>query len=208
MFFSVSLLIVDLWRYCVRCIWAYYEVRCNPMHPLYGALPVSYVAMRVTRGALVAHRYTYEPQNLAAPKDLYLADPGTILLTLHSMVWDWRVSRAGPMLFHFPKPLDDFLSSVFFPFSSFYLYVGIVGLVSSNWYGLNQSLPDLHCRPLLLIIIIIHLRQNGGYWYRSVVFPIRGWNALGNGGYFSGPPTLETLLDGRAYETLCLLWEK
>ena len=29
------------------------------MHPLYGALPVPYVPGRVTRGALVAHRYTY-----------------------------------------------------------------------------------------------------------------------------------------------------
>ena len=31
------------------------------MHPLNGALPGLYVPMRVTRGALVAHRYTYAP---------------------------------------------------------------------------------------------------------------------------------------------------
>ena len=31
------------------------------MHPLYGALPVPYVPVRVTRGAVIAHRYTYEP---------------------------------------------------------------------------------------------------------------------------------------------------
>ena len=30
------------------------------MHPLCGALPVPYVPVRVTRGALIAHRYTYE----------------------------------------------------------------------------------------------------------------------------------------------------
>ena len=35
-----------------------FKIRCNPMHLLYGALPVPYVPMRVTRGALVAHRYT------------------------------------------------------------------------------------------------------------------------------------------------------
>ena len=29
------------------------------MHPLNGALPGSFVPARVTRGALVAHRYTY-----------------------------------------------------------------------------------------------------------------------------------------------------
>ena len=37
-----------------------YKIRCNPVHPLNGALPEPYVPVRVTRGALVAHRYTYE----------------------------------------------------------------------------------------------------------------------------------------------------
>ena len=31
------------------------------MHTLCGALPVPYVPVRVTRGALIAHRYTYAP---------------------------------------------------------------------------------------------------------------------------------------------------
>ena len=31
------------------------------MHPLYGALPVPFVPVRVTRGAVIAHRYTYAP---------------------------------------------------------------------------------------------------------------------------------------------------
>ena len=31
------------------------------MHPLCGALPVPYVPVRVTRGAVIAHRYTYAP---------------------------------------------------------------------------------------------------------------------------------------------------
>ena len=38
-----------------------YKIGCNPMHPLNGALPGLYVPVRVTRGALVAHRYTYAP---------------------------------------------------------------------------------------------------------------------------------------------------
>ena len=37
------------------------RIRCNPMHPLYGALPGSYVPVRITPDALVAHRYTYAP---------------------------------------------------------------------------------------------------------------------------------------------------
>ena len=35
--------------------------RCNQVHHLNGALPGTYVPTRVTRGALVAHRYTYAP---------------------------------------------------------------------------------------------------------------------------------------------------
>ena len=31
------------------------------MHPVYGAFPVPYVPVRVTRGAMIAHRYTYAP---------------------------------------------------------------------------------------------------------------------------------------------------
>ena len=31
------------------------------MNPLYGALPVPYVPVRVTRGAVIAHRYTNAP---------------------------------------------------------------------------------------------------------------------------------------------------
>ena len=38
-----------------------YKIRCNPKHQLCGALPVPYVPVRVTRGALIAHRYTYVP---------------------------------------------------------------------------------------------------------------------------------------------------
>ena len=38
-----------------------YKIMCNPVHPLNGALPGPYVPVRVTRGALVTHRYTYEP---------------------------------------------------------------------------------------------------------------------------------------------------
>ena len=38
-----------------------YKIRCNPIHPLYGAFPVPYVPVRVTRGAVIAYRFTYAP---------------------------------------------------------------------------------------------------------------------------------------------------
>ena len=39
---------------------------CNPVHPLNCALPEPYVPVQVTRGALVAHRYTYAPTRCRA----------------------------------------------------------------------------------------------------------------------------------------------
>ena len=40
----------------VKCM--LYKIRCNPVHPLNGALPGPLVPALVTRGALVAHGYT------------------------------------------------------------------------------------------------------------------------------------------------------
>ena len=48
-------------RRSVAMLCMLYKIRCNPMCPLCGALPVPYVPVRVTRGALIAHRYTYAP---------------------------------------------------------------------------------------------------------------------------------------------------
>ena len=65
--FSVTLLIVGSVAVLL------YKIRCNPMHPRYGALPGLYVPVLVTRGALVAHRYTYSIhilQNFAVSPDL------------------------------------------------------------------------------------------------------------------------------------------
>ena len=38
-----------------------YMIRCYPMYPLNGALPGPHVPVRVTRGALIAHRYICVP---------------------------------------------------------------------------------------------------------------------------------------------------
>ena len=38
-----------------------FKIKSNPMHSLSGALPLSYVPERVTRGALVAHRHSFAP---------------------------------------------------------------------------------------------------------------------------------------------------
>ena len=52
---SLTLLIV------VAVLCMLYKFRCNPMQPLNDALPGQCEPERVTRGAVVAHRYTYAP---------------------------------------------------------------------------------------------------------------------------------------------------
>ena len=64
---SVTLLIIDPWQYCViMCM--LYKIRCNPVHPLNGALPGPYVSVRVTRGHLIAHWYTYMRRLAVEPR--------------------------------------------------------------------------------------------------------------------------------------------
>ena len=46
-------------RRSVAILCMLYKIRCNPVHPLNGALPGPYVPVRVTCGALVAHWFTY-----------------------------------------------------------------------------------------------------------------------------------------------------
>ena len=48
-------------RRSVAVLCMLYKIKCNPMHHLHGALPLPFVSVRVTRDALVAHRYTYAP---------------------------------------------------------------------------------------------------------------------------------------------------
>ena len=50
-------------EFCMLC-----KIRCNPMHPLCGDLPVLYVAVRVTRGAVTAHRFTSAPPRCRTPQ--------------------------------------------------------------------------------------------------------------------------------------------
>ena len=53
-------------RRSVAVLCMLYRIRCNLVHPLYGALPVPYVL--VTRGTVIAHRYTYAPPRFRTSK--------------------------------------------------------------------------------------------------------------------------------------------
>ena len=98
-----------------------YKIRCNPMHPLNDALPGLYVPVRVTRGALVTHQYTYAPPRCRTSHycRTFVRFLVSLFNDLCSMVWDWRVSRAGPMLYYWSKLLYPYYCLLlFFPFSS------------------------------------------------------------------------------------------
>ena len=89
------------------------RVQMFPMHPLCGALPAPYVPVRVTRGDL--RLLAAEPHSIARLLFPSQCLSGTILVTLCSMVWDCRVSRAGPMHFYWPSYSLPFVSSTVFP---------------------------------------------------------------------------------------------
>ena len=117
---SVTLLIVDLLQFYVYCIRSG-VTQCARLMMLYldrmcqcglHAVPWSHICI-----------FMHHPlQNFAVPQDFCstLKCPfGTILLTPYSMVWDWRVSRPGPLLFHRPKLLYPYyILLLFFTLSS------------------------------------------------------------------------------------------
>ena len=95
-------------RRSVAVLCMLYKIRCNPMHPLYGALPVPYVPVRVTCGVVIAHRYTYAPPCCRTSQYRQIFIPLSVSLWNDLSVpmfdvWDWRVSRAGTMPFYWPR---------------------------------------------------------------------------------------------------------
>ena len=77
---------------------------------------------------LVAHRYTYAPPGCRTLQYRRNFIPLSVSLwndlanPVFDMVWDWRVSRAGPMLLYWPKLLYPYYGLLLsFPFSFFCL---------------------------------------------------------------------------------------
>ena len=109
MCFSVKFHIVDLWQYYVCCKRPG-ETRCTLFMFLYMS---SMCHCWVTRGALVAPRYTCAtPHSITSLFCRTFHSPQVslwnILLTPYSMVWDWRVLREGPIHNNFSKKLIPF----------------------------------------------------------------------------------------------------
>ena len=119
-------------RRSVAVLCMLYKIRCKhlmmlylDLDPLNDALLGLNYALPLPRRALVAHRYTFVLPHCRTSqhhRTLFRSQcsSGAILLTLYSMVWDWWISRAGPMLFYWPKVLYPCYSLLlFFPFPSF-----------------------------------------------------------------------------------------
>ena len=112
------------------------------------------------RDALVAHLNTHAPPRCSTSQYCRTLSPsqccsGMILLTLCSMVWDWRVSRAGSMPFYWPSCSLHFLSSPVFSFSSFLVRVIDVLLGSLDNRALVTLSQSCIAGIVLIIIIII-----------------------------------------------------
>ena len=96
-------------RRSVAVLCMLHKIRCNSMHPLYGALPVPYMCRCGLHALLLSHIGTL--MRLLAAEPLSIAGLlfsgqclcGTILVTPCSMVWDWRVSRARSMPLYWPS---------------------------------------------------------------------------------------------------------
>ena len=121
-------------RRSVAVLCMLYKIRCNLMHALYGTLPMPYVPVRVTSGALVAHRYNAPPRCRTLQYcRTFVPFAVSLWNDLDDPVFD-SVGLAGfkrrPMRFCWPSCSLLFVSSTVFPFSSFLLSVGIVELGS------------------------------------------------------------------------------
>ena len=129
------------------------------VHPLNDALPGPYVPVRVTRGALVAHRCTNAPLRCRSSQYTTPFIPLSVSLWnyLANPVFDGALlagfkSRAN--IFYWPKLLYSYYSLLLFLFFlsiGWYCGAGIFGLMG----GVHHSLSALHCRPFLIIIIKI-----------------------------------------------------
>ena len=122
-----------LW-YCSSFIYAstlihLHKNRRNPMHPLNCVLPGLYVPVRVTRGALIVHRYTY------APPRCRTSQYRKTFIQLSVSLWNDLITdsvfdgvglagfKSRPMLFYWLKLFYLFLSSIIF-FFLFFLPIG------------------------------------------------------------------------------------
>ena len=133
---SAALLIVDPWQYCACCIRSG-VTRCTLLMVLYPGriCQCGLLAVLWSHIGSIMRRIAAESRRTAGLLFSSQCPSGTILLTPYSMVWDWRVSRAGPMLSYCPMLLYPYFL-VFYYFSLSLL--SVYRLVLWGW-GLRSA---------------------------------------------------------------------
>ena len=132
----------DLWQCCVCCT-RYGATRSTHFVAVYLCLMCQsgLHAVLWSHIGLLLHLPAAEPRSsawLLFPSQ-YLS--GTIWLTPYLMVWDWRVSRTGPMPFCWPM-LSPFLSSTIFLYLLFLYRLVVWGWgLRTDRVSISLSLP-------------------------------------------------------------------
>ena len=97
---SVTLLIVDLLQFLVCCIKSgVSRCTCLMMRYLDHTCQCGLHAVPWSHIGILMHHLAAEPHSTAGLLFPSQCHTGAILLTTYSMVWDWWVSRVGPILF-------------------------------------------------------------------------------------------------------------
>ena len=122
---SATFLIVAPWQSCV-CFIRSGVTQCTLLMVIY-LDRMCQCGLRVVLWSHIGtlmHHLTAEPCSTAGLLFPSRCPSGMILLTAYLMVWDWRVSRAGPMLFYWPKMLCPFYNLLLFFFLLYFLSIG------------------------------------------------------------------------------------
>ena len=128
----MTLVIADLWQY-FACCQRSGVTRCTLLMVLYldSMCQCGILAVLLSHIGIFMRQLATEPHSIAGLLLTSRCPSGTILMTMYSIVWDWRVSRAGTMFFYWSNLLSPYYSLIlYFTFSSFCLLVVIVGLWS------------------------------------------------------------------------------
>ena len=163
---SETLLIVNLWQSCV-CFIRSGIIRCTLLMVLYldHMYQCGLHAVLWSHIGTLMHRLAVEPRCTAILLFPSLCPSGTILLNPYSIVWDYLVSRAGPMLLYWPKLLYPCYSLLlFFPFLflsiGWYCGAGVFGLIGCISLSLSLALPTFFNNNNKKTNVAIHFIQS------------------------------------------------
>ena len=154
-------------RRSVAALCMLYKIWCNPKHPLCGTLPVPYVPVRVTRGALIAHQYTF------APPRCRTSQYHRTFILLSVSLWNDLVDPVfeGVGLAGFKSRSNSFLlAQLLSPFCLKLFSLSLIffyRLVVWGWGLRTDRMSTPLSRPCITqsFLIIIIKRQASRYWH-------------------------------------------